>query len=270
MKKKLSVVLATYNEEENIKDCLDSVKNFADEIIIVDGSSTDNTAAIAKKYGAKVFIVPNQIMFHKNKQLGLEKATGEWILQLDADERVAPELKKEILEILKSEIREPKSEINGYYIPRKNWFLTKFLTKGGQYPDYVIRLVKKGKARFPCLSVHEQIEVQGKVGYLKNPLIHLGNADFSVYLRNFNRYTTLTAIKLAQEKIPLTFLSQLKFILWLPFKTFFLIFFRHKGFVDGLAGFIFAFFSGLHYLVAFIKYWEKENNPQVNLEKEWE
>jgi len=256
MKKKLSIVLATYNEEENIKNCLNSVKDLADEIIVVDGSSTDKTAEIAKKLGAKVFVVSNKMMFHKNKQLGLEKAVGEWILQLDADERLTTELKQEI----KSSIINHQSSIDGYYLPRKNYFLGKFLKKGGQYPDYVIRLVRKGKAHFPCKSVHEQIRIEGKTGYLKNDLIHLTAPSFSRYLQNSNRYTSLTAQELLKENTPLNFFSQLNYLFWKPLKTFFLLYFRHKGFIDGFPGFVFAIFSGFHHLIAFVKYWEKNKN----------
>jgi len=250
---KLSVVLAVYNEEKNIKDCLGSVKDIADEIIVVDGSSQDKTASIARKMGAKVFVVPNQKMFHKNKQLALEKATGNWILQLDADERVTPELKKEIQQSI---IDNQQSTINGYKIPRKNLFLGRFLKKGGQYPDYVIRLVKKNKAFFPCKSVHEQIEVEGKVSQLKNPLIHLSNPTLSDYIKRANRYTSLTAIKLDNKNTPLNLFNYLKYLFFLPLKTFLSIYIRHKGFQDGFAGFMFALLSGLHFPISFIKYWE--------------
>src|SRR5258706_11294276 len=130
----LSVVLATFNEEKNIPDCLESVKNFADEIIIVDGSSTDKTVEVAKQYGARVAVVANNPMFHINKQKAIDMATKDWILQLDADERVTPELAGEI----RSVINHQSSIINsadGYWIPRKNWFLGRFLMKGGLYPD---------------------------------------------------------------------------------------------------------------------------------------
>ena len=250
--KNLSVVLATYNEEKNIKDCLSSVKNLADEIIVVDGSSEDKTREIAEKLGARVFKVKNQPMFHINKQKAIDLANNDWILQLDADERVTPGLKKEIL----STINQPLSAINGYFIPRKNYFLTRFLTKSGQYPDYVIRLVRKGKTWFPCKSVHEQIKVKGKVGYLKNDLIHWAYLTLSSYIKRANRYTSLQAKDLLEKKTSLSFFSQLKYLIWLPVITFFNIFIRHKGFLDGLAGFLFALFSGLHYPIAYIKYWE--------------
>lgn len=272
MKKiKLSLVLATYNEEENIKDCLESVKGLADEVVLIDGSSSDQTAAIARQMGARAFVVPNQMIFHRNKQLGMEKAKGSWILQLDADERVTLELKEEIKKVLKSKSFEKKSQINGYYLPRKNFFLGKFLQKGGQFPDYVIRLVKKGKARFPCQSVHEQIRVDGETGYLENHLVHFSAPTFSRYLKNANRYTTLKAQELSSQNVSLCLFHQLKYMVWLPLKTFFKIYLRHKGFLDGFSGFVFALFSGLHHLIAFVKYWEKKKTgAKFLLSKDWE
>src|SRR5581483_9317713 len=122
----VSVVLATFNEEKNLPDCLESVKNFADEIIVVDGTSTDKTVEIAKNYKAKVLVTTNPPIFHINKQKAIDMATKDWILQLDADERVTPALAKEIEQIINGD-----EEKNGYWIPRKNWFLGRFLMKGG-------------------------------------------------------------------------------------------------------------------------------------------
>src|SRR5262245_41243685 len=150
-KSTISVVLATYNEEKTLPECLESVKDLADEIIIVDGTSTDNTVAVAKKYGAKVITTTNKANFHINKQMEIEAATKDWILQLDADERLTPALRDEI----ETCIANPKAK-TGYWIPRKNWFLGRFLMKGGVYPDYTLRLYKKGKGRLPQKDVHEQ------------------------------------------------------------------------------------------------------------------
>jgi glycosyltransferase involved in cell wall biosynthesis len=249
-KNKLSVVLATFNEEKNIKDCLESVRQLADEIVLIDGSSTDKTREIAKTLGARVFKVSNKLMFHQNKQLALEKAKGDWILQLDADERITPSLRDEI----KNKISKiGKSQIHGFYIPRKNYFLGRWLRKGGQYPDYVIRLVRKGKAFFPCQTVHEQIKVEGEVGYLKNPLIHLAYPDLESYFKKATIYTSETAGKLKKEKGNV--LSKaLVYLILKPLYTFFNIFLRHKGFYDGWRGFLFALFSGLHFPISFIKH----------------
>ena len=122
---KISVVLATFNEEKNLPACLESVKGLADEIIIVDGTSTDKTVEIAKKYGAKITITDNPPIFHINKQKAIDMATKDWILQLDADERVTPELAKEIKKTVSD-----TSALNGYWIPRKNYFLGRFLLCG--------------------------------------------------------------------------------------------------------------------------------------------
>ncbi len=249
----LSVVLATYNEAANIKDCLESVKGLAGEIIVVDGSSTDQTRQIAKKYGAKVFKVKNRPIFHYNKQLAVSKAAGRWVLQLDADERVTPELTREIKSVIKAD----RYKYGGYYLPRKNWFLSRFLTKGGQYPDYVIRLFLKGKGHFPCESVHEQIVIDGTVGYLKHPLIHLADRSFNHYMLRFNRYTSLDADKLFKQKVPANLLMGADYMLIKPVVWFLMTYFRHKGFVDGWPGFIFSLMSSLRFPVIYLKLWEK-------------
>src|SRR5437868_11480 len=131
----ISVVLATFNEEKNLPDCLESVKSLASEIIVVDGGSTDRTVTLAKGFDAKVIETDNPPIFHINKQKAIDKATKDWILQLDADERVTKELSDEITEVISGNQKK-----NGYWVPRKNWFLGRFLTKGGQYPDYTLRL----------------------------------------------------------------------------------------------------------------------------------
>jgi glycosyltransferase involved in cell wall biosynthesis len=249
---RLSVILATYNEQDNIRRCLKAVRCWVDEIIVVDGSSDDKTRDLARTFGAKVFKTTNKPIFHINKQMALDKARGEWILQLDADEVVTNQLQKEITQAL-------NSKMSGFWIPRKNYFLGKWLKKGGQYPDYVIRLVKKGKARFPCKSVHEQIEIDGEVGYLKNPLDHFTTPTIERYWTNANRYTSLTAKELVGKKQKTSFFSHINFIFVKPVKTFFSLYLRHKGFMDGYPGFLFALFSALHHPIAYFKYWEIRN-----------
>ena len=186
MRKTLSVVLATFNEEKNLESCLKSVKDIADEIIVVDGTSTDKTVEIAKKYGAVVKITTNKLNFHINKQMAIDMATKDWILQLDGDEHISSELRTEILSILNEENH--KSDVNGYWMPRKNMFLGRFLMKGGQYPDYTLRFYRKGKGKLPQKDVHEQAVVEGKVGYLKEALLHYPYKDFSHYIRKWNLY----------------------------------------------------------------------------------
>lgn len=254
---KLSVALATYNEEKNIARCLQAVKGWVDEIVVVDGLSEDKTREIAGKFGARIYKTTNKPIFHINKQIALDKAKGEWILQLDADEVVTPALRDEIKsKILNIKNTNKKVKINGYYIARKNYFLGKWLKKGGQYPDYVIRLVKNGKASFPCQSVHEQIKINGKVGYLKNPLNHFTTPTVERYWINANRYTSLTAKEWEKTKIKLNLFTFIRFVLVKPVKTFTWLYLRHKGFIDGYPGFLFALFSSFHWPIAYFKYWE--------------
>lgn len=244
----LSVVLAAYNEEKNLRDCLESVQDLADEIVLVDGGSADKTIEIAKQYGAKIIKSNNPSIFHINKQKAIEAASKDWILQLDADERITPELSSEI----DSKFQIPNSNINGYWLPRKNWFLGRFLMKGGQYPDYTLRLYRRGKGYLPCKTVHEQAVVEGQTEYLKNPLIHLADRKFGRYFLRWNRYIDLMVSEL-KEKKQSPFLI-LDYLLIQPTKWFFLTYFRHKGFMDSWQGFVFSLFSALRFPVAFIKY----------------
>jgi (heptosyl)LPS beta-1,4-glucosyltransferase len=277
----LTVALATYNEEHNLQACLESVKDIAGEIVIVDGSSKDNTIEIAKKFGAEVIITNNPPIFHINKQKALELSKNDWILQLDADERITPELSEEIQKIIKmseDEINEYQNKLPdkklfhrhqailnkrdgeigadsdtyaAFFIPRLNYFLGRYLRFGGVYPDGVIRLVKKGNAHFPCVSVHEQISVNGKVGWLQNPLLHIDSPTFSRYLKRNNRYTDLMADELRQNKTNI--ITAFFYLFIKPVHWFFLTFIRHKGFLDLWPGFVFSFFSSLRFPISYMK-----------------
>ncbi|MBI4226054.1 glycosyltransferase family 2 protein [Candidatus Roizmanbacteria bacterium] len=323
---KLSLCIATFNEEQNIHYPLDSAYDLVDEVVIVDGGSTDKTVEKAKSYGRKVriFIEDNPPMFHINKQKAIERAKGEWILQLDADEGLSDELKKEIENIVMlsgakhlSRMRENNSnklrdssaspqndkEV-AYYLPRKNFFLTRFLMKGGQYPDYTIRLYRNGYVRFPCKDVHENVEIisqklkvksqkfknqEGvrtseveedsdvtsedgktsevnlKIGYLKNPILHYADPDFSRYLQRWDRYTTLEAEQLAKKFHPPTSIFHLllmfiDYFIIKPSLWFILTYIRHLGFLDGFPGFVFALFSSIRFWAIYVKFWQLQIN----------
>lgn len=246
---KLSIVLAVFNEEANLANCLNSIKELAWEIVIVDGDSTDRTLDIAKAFGARIIQTTNPINFHINKNKAIDAAKGDWVLQLDADEVVTEDLTEEIKKVVIL-----KSDINGYWIPRKNFFLGTFLKKGGQYPDYTLRLYKKGKGRLPAKDVHEQARVEGKVAYLENDLLHLRDKDFSQYLMRFNRYTDLLAIQLIDKAIKKNLLYSFNYIFVKPLVWFLKAYLRHRGYVDGFPGFIFALFSSLRFPIAYIKF----------------
>lgn len=246
----LTVAVATYNEESNLDACLASIKDIADEIVVVDGGSGDKTTDIAKQFGARVIVTDNPSIFHINKQKALDLSHSDWILQLDADEIITSELKDEIV----GTINNKQKAVNGYYIPRRNFFWGHFMKKGGQYPDYVIRLVRRGKGRFPGKSVHEQIDIDGEVGYLQHPMLHYSYRTRADYWRKADAYTSLTAHKFKEKNVPKTVWSSMYYVFWKPFATCTSIFFRHKGFIDGITGFEFALYSGLHWAMAYRKY----------------
>ena len=266
----LSIVLATYNEEKNIEKCLKSIKDIADEIIIVDGSSTDNTRDIAKKLGARVIKTTNKPNFHINKQMAMDEAKGELVLQLDADEWPDDIQKKFIInlhkQILKTGFKNGQKYSGNtvaWYLKRKNFFLGHYFKKGGQYPDPIIRLYVNGYANLPQKDVHEQMTVNGEVGWAEGDLIHYANPTFSDYLRKFNTYTSFKAQQLLEAKVKINILTTLEYMLIKPLKTFLLIFIRHKGFVDGVPGFVFALMSGLHHSIAFLMLWELYEKKKI-------
>ena len=249
----ISAALATFNEEENIVDCLESLKGFTDEIVIADGSSTDRTAELAQKLGAKVIITTNKPMFHINKNLAIDNCHGDWIFLIDADERVSKELADEIIRAVS---RNPKE--NGFWVNRRNWFLGGFLTKGGAYPDAVIRLFRRGKGRLPQISVHEQVAIDGEVGHLKNDILHFADPSFERYLLRANRYTDQTAREIKEKDPGRGVITLIYYMVIKPIATFLTIYFRHKGYQDGFRGFVWALFSGFHYFYAYVKYWERK------------
>lgn len=251
MKKvKISAAIATYNEEANIVDCLESLKLVADEIVVVDGTSRDRTCELAKKHGARVIKTTNKPMFHINKNMAIDNTSGDWVLLMDADERVSKELADEIKETV---AKNPKE--SGFWINRKNWFLGGYLAKGGAYPDSVIRLFRKGKGSLPEISVHEQVEIDGEVGKLKNDILHFADPDFSRYLARANRYTDQTAHQLARANVDKSLPTVIFYLVIKPIFTFINIYVRHRGYVDGFRGFIWAFFSAAHHFLAYVKYW---------------
>ena len=253
---KLSVALAVYNEEDNLGKCLETIKSIAGEIVIVDGQSTDKTVEIAAKFGAKVVVEENRPNFHINKQHAIDACQGDWILQLDADERVSTMLQGEIITIVTSD---PAGMADAYYLKRRNYYLGRWMNKGGMYPDPVIRLFKKGKAHLPQASVHELMTVDGTTKWLQNDLLHIADPNFSRYLLRSNRYTTLQAQEwLKTGTIGTAWGSIILYIILKPLVRFLEIYIRHKGFMDGFPGFVFAWYSGLHIASSYVKYWEKK------------
>ena len=251
MKNTISVAIATYNEAENIDRCLQAVSSWVDEIIIVDGQSTDDTVKIVKKYkNVKVISTDNKPMFHLNKQMAIDACHGDWILQLDADEVVSEVLRDEIIKTTAD------TKYNGFWVKRKNFFLGRFLTKGGVYPDPTIRLYRRGFGKLPCKDVHEQAEVKGPVSTLNSDLLHYADPNFSRYLLRNDRYTSLIASDLKKSGVKISFLNFLKYFIGKPIYWFFLVYFRHRGYVDAFPGFVFAWYSSLRFPISYVKLFE--------------
>lgn len=246
---KISVAIATFNEEKNIGDCLESVRQLADEIVIVDGTSTDRTVEIAKKYTKKIIVRENPLMFHINKQIAFDRASGDWVLYLDADERVSQSLKKEIQKKIK------KTKRDGFWIPRKNIIFGKWIKHSLWYPDYQLRLFRRGKAYLPCKSVHEQPKLSGKAGYLKNPLIHYNYQTVSQYVKRLNDLYTENDVRI--------FLAKKKKLHWydairFPAQDFLSTFFARQGYKDGLHGLVLSILQAFSTFITFTKLWEAQ------------
>ena len=254
----ISVVISAYNEEKKIEECLLSVK-WADEIIFVDNSSTDATAAIAKKYTKKIFKRLNNPMLNKNKNFGIRKATGDWILYMDADERVTSELVKEI----KSVVSRQSSDATGYWIPRKNIIFGKWIEYAGMYPDYQMRFFRRGKGEFPAEHVHEMIEIDGATEYLKENLVHYNFETISQFLyKHIELYAPNEAENLTKKGYKLSY----KDAIAMPLSEFLSRFFAREGYRDGLHGLVLSLLFSFYHLVIFAKIWERDGFKEYNQE----
>ena len=246
--KKISVAIVAYNEEKHLPDCLKSVA-WADEVIVVEGKSTDKTAEIAKKAGAKVFSVENQPLMKKMMNIAFTKCTGEWILQLDADERVSPELKTEIEKIISA-----KSEHAAFRIPRKNLMFGKYLEYSGWYPDFQLRLFKNGSGKYPAKNVHEELEISGTIGNLENPIMHLNWDTVSQFLLRLDSYTTHESEKWISDGKSIVWTDVIRF----PLSEFISRFFDRKAYKDGLHGLVLSILMAGYWELVFAKVWEKQ------------
>ncbi|MEK7450620.1 MAG: glycosyltransferase family 2 protein [Patescibacteria group bacterium] len=252
---KLSVVISAFNNEDKIKDCLESVK-WADEIVFVDNSSTDKTLDVAKKYTSKIFSRPNNKMLNINKNFGFSKAEGDWILSLDSDERVTPELKKEIVSILD---QRPKTKdqrpVNGYWIPRKNIIFGKWMQHTGWYPDHQLRLSRNGKGRFEEKHVHEMIKVEGETGYLKNNITHY---NYDSIMQFLSKMANIYAPNEAEQKIANGYIFNWRDAIRFPVGEFLSRFFAREGYRDGFHGLMLSILMAFYHFIVFASIWEMQ------------
>jgi len=237
---KISVAIITRNEEGNIRDCLESV-TWADDVVVVDNGSTDRTLEICREYGARVFSEEWK-GYAGQKNSAIEKTRHEWVLSLDADERVTPELRRE----MEAAVAE-SPPADGYWIPRKNYFLGRWVRRCGWYPDLNLRLFRKSRGRFGDRAVHERVEVEGKSLTLNQPLIHVTYRTIADFLQRMDRYSALAAEEMRREGKPF---RRRDLLLRPPF-TFFQMYFLRAGFLEGTDGLA---LSALYSFYTFVKY----------------
>lgn len=222
----LSVIVITRNECANISDCLLSL-DFADEVIVLDNASSDGTADIARGHGAQVSVSLDWPGFGPQKNRALSLAKGDWVLSIDADERVTTELRAEILSV----IADPSS-LNVYRVPRLSSYCGQFMQHSGWNPDFVIRLFRRGRATFSDDLVHERLVTSDTVGTLDAKLLHLSFPDFESVLDKVNRYSTAGALGMASKGNPASLWGAIGHGAWSFFRTFVL----RRGFLDGQLG----------------------------------
>jgi glycosyltransferase involved in cell wall biosynthesis len=235
----LSVAIVTKNEEHNIGDALESVRDF-DDIVVVDAFSEDRTVEICRDYTDRVY-QHEWPGFARQKQTAVDYAKNEWVLILDADERVTPELKAELIKEMAD------GTYSGFYIPRKNYFLGSWIRHSGWWPDYTLRFFRKDTARFEPREVHEKIIVGGSTKQLKSPLLHYTYRTLGDYMKKMETYSTLAAREIIRQKgrpSPLSLIVN-------PLAVFIKMYFLRQGFRDGLNGFMLAI---LYAFQAFLKY----------------
>ena len=242
---KLSVTVITWNEEERLRLCLESA-SWADEIIVVDAESTDKTVQVAREFTDRIWVRPWP-GFAVQKNFALEQAAGEWVLSLDADEQVTPELRREIEAVLHS-----GAGADGYAIPRKNIFWGAWIRHGRLHPDYQLRLFKRGSGRFVERAVHESMEVQGTVRRLQSPLLHQSYRSLEEFLGRSNRYSTLAA----EEWIRQGRRVGLADLVLRPLGRFLSMYLLHGGFLDGWRGFLLAGLYAHYVFLRTAKVWE--------------
>lgn len=247
---KLSVIIITKNEEKNIKECLESIK-WADEIIIVDAFSDDSTVEIAKLYTNKVF-QREWIGFTDQKNYALSLATNEWVLSLDADERVSNSLKLK-LQNLFYDISQVEN-IDGFLIKRDNYFLAKKIRSCGWDKDYQVRLFKKSKTKLTNRLVHEGFEVNGKIEKIHEPIVHLSYKSFNDAIKKINQYSSLEALEKSLKKR-----SNILTIIFYPLIYFVQHFIFRYGFIDGIYGFFVSLLHAWTKMLVQLKIWELQH-----------
>lgn len=253
----ISALVLTKNEKDSIADCLKQL-DFVNEIILLDQQSSDETVKIARKFTDKIFTTKSGD-FSKNRNILKEEASYDWILYIDADERLSSDSITDISEAISS------GNNSVYYFPRKNIILGRWLKHGGWWPDYVPRLFKKSDLSSWYGKIHESPKVKGTSGYFKYPLIHLTASDISSM--------SLKTIKYAKIEAELQLIANhpkvnIPKVIYAPTKEFIRRYFLKLGFLDGTVGFIESIFQAYHVAVVLVYLWELQNKTLEKYKKE--
>ncbi len=242
---KISATIITYNEERNLPRVIESLR-CCDEIVVVDSGSTDRTTEIAVKLGARVIDCP-WLGYAGQKNFASERAANDWVLSLDADEALSEALEAEIWQIKKT-----GPQYDAYTMPRLAEYLGRWILHSGWYPDRKVRLFDRGKAKWVGNYVHESVVVEGDIGHLKSNILHFTCSSLSEHLKTMDRYTTLAAEQLVDQKTPIGWTQLAVNPAWTFFKTYVL----KQGFLDGMEGLAIANMAALY---NFLKYAKAKN-----------
>lgn len=255
MSVKLSVVILTKNEEGKIARCIESIK-WADEILIIDDESVDRTRQIAQSLGARVIVRPLNGDFAAQRNFGMDEASGDWVLQMDADEVVTEKLRNEIEKNLAD-----NCPYSAFIIKRKEFFLGHFMQYGGWYIDE-LKLFRRNDCKY-IHAIHERPQVSGKIGRIEAEIEHYPFVNISQYIDRQNRYTDLEAKELFKEKSILS-LREIKYnLLFKPIKLFWKLYIKKSGYKDGVYGLIYAALNAFRHFLRWAKYWEIVKNKEV-------
>lgn len=257
-KQTISVVLAVKNEERIIKACLDAVKDWDDEIIIIDNGSTDKTVEVCKKYTKKIYSSPQKGLIPVLQNNGIEKATKDWVLILDADVIVPKEAAAEIQQKIQ------QKDYGGYYLLHKTYIMGKFM-KSPFWTFPILKLFRRGSAHFEGKSAHEAITFQGKAGFIQNPLLHYSHPSLEIELKKFNLYSSQDAQIISTKKEGGLLKRKINkvnlfHLIIQPFFYFIYLLFYRKGYKDGIHGVIVDSMMAFYLFFETAKVWELEEH----------
>ncbi|RJO64267.1 MAG: glycosyltransferase family 2 protein [Candidatus Omnitrophota bacterium] len=256
MHNRLSVVVLTKNEERYVRNALESTK-WADEIIIIDDMSTDATLEICREYTDKIF-TKQLINFSDQREYGISRASGEWVLFLDADDQLSPPLQEEIRQTLAAD-----SEYSGFMLLRISSYLGKWIAHCG-WRAPILLLFRKDKARIDGRLIHEKILIDGKVGVLKNIVYHHAYDDLSEHIIKLDFYTRLEAEELWKKGTRLKGLDYALYLFAKPVFAFLRKYFGYKGYREGVRGFLISVMTAFVVLLSYAKLWEKQKNEGMH------